>query len=530
MTGLRMRGRFSVVTFLIYSVLLAGIIWQGVLLYRQLRPNVMSVKRSMIDVKVGGNVRKPGWYRIPIGTTEFEILKVAGIRPTSDLSMFSLTQQLDSADNLEVGTLDKAVSAKKEQLSARLEFFFGEVSVIGADGRNVPQHEGLAISQGDRILTEASSQAELSVGAYSRIDMDNFSELTFDKLGMESEGKAAVEMFQRAGVCWYKAVYTKNSELFRINTQTMGVSVGGSGADFLIDVQSDKTVINLMDGLLLIERTGGGEAINMISGQSVTVYNDERPFQVTKLTPDVSVNERFAQLSREKVNYLSRQMPLNFMFCGTPSVYYFINVQYDISLCTVVRLPAKLLIEQFANGISTLDQAFLYGGPVMVATFAERVLDTRIPKYIVFDKEDIINIGSAMGGLEATVDQHAASYLNVPKGKRVLADEMLALYLSPAISGVEGAHDRQSQMLRSLFTGLQNKRLVPTLVLADEVVGSTETNFGATEIMNHFSKFSEKTNWKYRELALPVTVVKRNNLNCYDPQLEKCKKLLTSYE
>jgi hypothetical protein len=525
-----MKNKFSVGTALIYTALLAGAVWQGLLLVRQLRPDLKKVRRSMIDVRVDGNVRKPGWYRIPLGTTEFEILKVAGVRPTSDLSMFSLTQQVDSADNIKVGTLEKAVGLKKEPFTARLEFFFGEVSVIGADGRNVPQHEGLAISQGDRILTEASSQAELSVGAYSRIDLDNFSELTFDKLGEEQDGKAVVEMFQRAGICWYKTVYTKNKELFRINTNSVTVSVGGSGADFLVDVQSDKTVINLMDGLLLVERIGGGEAINMISGQSVTIYNDERPFQVTKLTPDVSVNERFAQLSREKVNYLSRQMPLNFLFCGTPAVYYLISIQFDQSLCSVVRLPGKLLIEQFANGIKTLDQAFLYGGAVMVATFVERVLDIRIPKYIVFDKDDIINIGSAMGGLEANIDPHAASYLNVTRGKRVLAEEMLARYLSPAISGVEDARNRQSAMLHTLFTGLQNRRLVPTLVLADQVIGSTETNFGASEIMNQYSKFTEKTNWKYRELTLPVTAVKRENINCYDPQLEKCKVLLTTYE
>ena len=525
-----MQRRVSIFTGGIYLILVGTIVWQGWLLYRQLQPENSFPKGAMIDVMVGGNVRQPGRYRVTEGTTQFEILQVAGIRPTSDLSTFNLTMQLDSADKLEVGTLDKPVKAKEEPFTARLEFFFGEISVIGGDGRSVPQHEGLAISPGDRILTEASSQAELSAGAFSRIDMDNFAELVFDKIGTVEENRNLLEMYQKAGVCWYKMVYTKNTELFRITTQAVTISIGGSGADFIIDAQPDRIVINLMDGLLLVERTGGGESINMISGQTATIFTDERPFKVTKLTPDISVNERFAQLSREKVNYLSRQMPLNILFCGTPTVFYFINVQYERNQYNQIYLPPELLIEQFANGISTLDQAFLYGGPVMVATFVERILDTRIPKYIVFDKNDIIMLAGAMGGLTANVDEHAASYLNISKGRQVLSDKSLVKYLSPVVSGVEDARRRQSEMLRAIYDGLQKRSLVPTLLLVDQVISTTETNFGATELMDHYGKFMEKTGWQYRELTIPGTSVKRGKRNYIEPQLDKCKELLTAYD
>ncbi len=525
-----MKKKFSVVTACIYVALAGATLWQGVLLFRQLRLQHHGTDIAMIDVAVEGNVRRPGRYRVAPGTTQFEILQVAGIRPTSDISAFNLMTQLDSSSELDVGTLDKPVGISEEAFAARLEFFFGEISVVGGDGRSVPQHEGLAISPGDRILTEASSQAELSMGSYSRIDMDNFAEVVFDKIGKAENDRIVVDLFQKTGACWYKMVYTKNSELFKINTVPVTISVGGSGADFFVDAQSDRIVINLMDGLLLVERTGGGEAINMISGQSAVIFTDERPFQVTKLTPDISVNERFAQLSREKVNYLSRQMPLNILFCGTPAVFYFINVHYERGTYTVVHLPGGLLIEQFANGISTLDQAFLYGGPVMVATFVERILDTRIPKYIVFDKNDIIKLAGVMGGLETNVDQRAAGYLKVAQGKQRLADQALVQYLSPAISGIGDATMRQSDALRGLFDALQSKSMVPTLLLADQIISSTETNFSATEIMDQYSKFSEKTNWRYRDLTIPATSVKRYNRTCFDPQLDKCKALLTTYE
>ena len=514
----------------LYTVLLGAIGWQGVALVRQIRPTSAVYTDRTVEVMVKGNVRRPGRYKVANGTTQFEILKVAGIRPTSDLSLFNLASQLDSTGELDVGTLDQPVGVKDATLSGRLEFFFGEMSVIGGDGRSVPQHEGLAVSPGDRIITEASSQAELSLGAYSRIDLDNFAELVFDKIGEQVDNRTLVELFHKAGAVWYKMVYTKSSELYRINTALVTVSIGGTGADFLIDAQSDRIVINLMDGLLLVERTGGGEAINMISGQTVSIFSDGRPFQVTKLTPDVSVNERFAQLSREKVNYLSRQMPLNVLFCGTPAVFYFIHVNFEQGRYMIVNLPGELLIEHFANGISTLDQAFLYGGPVMVATFVERILDTRIPKYIVFDKDDLINIAGAMGGLRANIDEHAASYLKLNSGSQKLSGQSLLKYLSPVISGVEGARQRQTEMLRAVFTGLQNKSIIPTLMLADQIIGSTETNFGATEIMDNYSRFNEKSSWTYREAVLPATSVRRGKRNCLEPQLDKCKKILTEYE
>jgi hypothetical protein len=528
--GGNMKRRFSVVFTLLYAVLLGAIVWQGWELFRQLHTAGNSEVGTMVDVTVNGNVRRPGRYRVAYGTTQFEILKVAGVRPTSDLSPLSLMAQLDSSGEISVGTLDEPAGVKENPFSARLEFFFGEMSVVGGDGRSVPQHEGLAVSPGDRILTEASSQVELSIGAFSRIDMDNFTELVFDKIGAQENDRNVVELYQRAGAVWYKLVYTKNSELFRLTTGAVTVSVGGTGADFLMDVQSDRTTINLTDGLLLVERTGGGEAINMISGQSAVIFTDGRPFQVTKLTPDVSVNERFAQLSREKVNYMSRQMPLNVLFCGTPAVFFFININFEQARYMIINLPGELLIEEFANGISTLDQAFLYGGPVMVATFVERILDTRIPKYIVFDKDDVIKIAGAMGGLQANLDEHAASYLKLSPGGHKLSNRSLILYFSPVISGVNDARRRQTEMLKAIFTGIQNKSLLPTLLLADQIISTTETNFGATEIMDNYSRFNEKSSWAYREAILPTIAVRRGKKNCLEPQLDKCKTILTSYE
>lgn len=523
------RKKFRLVSFTVYILLCAGIFWQCLGLIEYIHPVGLFPKARPIKVTVEGNVRKPGLYVVPEGTTNFEILKVAGIRSTSDLSAINLTSQIDPNGPMQVGTLDNPVKIEDTLLS-RLEFYYGEVNVISSDGQTVPETKGLTLNPGDRVQTQASSQAEISLGSFSHVDIDNFSQLTFNKFGAIESDRNVTEVFQKYGACWYKIAYGKKSEMFRIITPDVVLTVGGNGADFLVDAQSDKITVNLMDGLLLVERTGGGEALNMITGQSVNIYTDGRPFQVSKLIPDISVSERFSQLSREKVNYAARLMPLNFVFCGPSQVFYLVSVQFENSEIHIVRIPSELLIEQFAQNIRTMDQAYLYGGPVFVSTFVERVLNIRVPRYCVFDKDDIIRIVGVMGGINIQVDQKAAAYMNTTKGKHKLSDKPLIKFLSPVVSGVEDSKRRQMDVIQTIFEELKNKNLIITTLLADQIITNTQTNFTSNDIMENYNKFTQRNNWTYKNQEIPTKETRRGDRVCYDPILEKCKVLLSSVE
>lgn len=523
------RKRFRYLSISVYILLLAGIFWQCLGIIRYLHPATEFPRVHQVRVSVTGNVRMPGIYAAPEGTSQFEILKVAGIRSTSDITALNLTSQIDSNSQLKVGTLDKPANVDEAAL-VRLEFYYGQINAIANDGSSTSGHEGLVINQGDRIQTEASSQAEISIGRYSRMDLDNFSEVVFDKISADETGKKTNEVFEKNGACWYKITYNKNTEIFRVVTPLAVLTIGGKGADFMVDVQPDQVNINLMDGLILVERTGGSDALNMITGQSATIFSDGRPFQVSKLSPDVSATERFSQLSKEKINYGARLMPLNFVFCSTPFVFYVISVQFDKNQVHTVRIPPELLIEQFAQNISTIDQAYLFGGPVFVSTFIERILSTHVPKYCVFDKDDIIKIAGSVGGITTSIDQKAASYLNMSEGKHKLTDKLLLKYLSPSVSGVEDSKRRQSDIIKSMFEDIKNKNIVITALLADQIIANLETNFNSSEIMNNYTKFTQKQNWTFTSHELPVKIARRGDRVCYDPDLEHCKTLLSTNE
>jgi|WetSurMetagenome_2_1015567.scaffolds.fasta_scaffold09437_3 hypothetical protein len=476
-------------------------------------------------VNVQGNVLRPGSYRVSPGITHFEILKVAGIRPTSDISGFNLTEQVAGDQQLEVGTLPAPIVMKKNE-TANLEFFMGQVSIIAGDGKSRTVEEGLEIAEGDRILADEKSQVEISVNKFSRIDVDEYSECVVDKINADDKGKKMGSIFQKAGTCWFKIVYTGKTDIFKVVTPYVNITVAGTGADFMVVVKQDEIDIHDMDGLLLVERTSGAEAINMISGQSAVVFRDNRPFQVTQLGAEVNPADRFSNLTKAKSDFVMRRMPLNFLLCATPGVYYFISSQFQNGKIHIVHIPGSTSIEEFVQGCSTLDQAFLYGGGVFVSTLIEQIMDVRIPKYLVFTKDDAIRVAAALGGITVNVDEKAAAAIRLPRGVNKLNNEQLIKYLKPGLSGAEDFKLRQMRTIRALFDGLRSRNIVITALLAQQILANIETNFTSAEVMNQYVKFSEIKNWTYIEHNLPLKNVAQGGKSRDDPNLEECKTLL----
>jgi hypothetical protein len=524
--NLSRKNKKRLATYAVYSVLCGGIIWQ----LSQYVPPMFGAAdpndEEPICVNVSGNVLRPGQYKVPPGTTHFEILKVAGVRPTSDLSMFNLTQQITDNQQLQVGTMPNPVTMKKGADKIRCEFSLGDVTVIASDGRTKPQEEGMEIAQGDRVLTEEKSQAELSVSTFSRIDMDNFSELVFDKIGVVENTRATTLLLQKSGTCWYKIVYGSKNELFRITTPFVNVTVAGTGADFTITTKSDEINVSNMDGLLLIERTGSTEAINLISGQSATIYNDSRPFQVTSIGAETNPAERYSLLTKEKASVMMRHMPLNFVFCGVPGVYFFGSVQFEKGVVHMVNLPAETSVEEYVQGCTTLEQAFLYGGAIFVTTLIEQIVDTRIPKYCVLEKEDIVRITGTLGGLKIPLDDKAASLMKLSKGLQKLSSHQLAVLLKPGLSGTEDFKQRLFYVIKALFEALSSKNIVMTTLLAEQIFTNLQTNFTPNEVMDEYGKFSAVSSWAFKQHPLPVKQNIRGGHVVWDPILEDCRKIL----
>ena len=516
-----------IATYAVYGILAAAIGWRLISVVGPLVfPNGPGSENNFI-VNVTGDVLRPGHYSVPPGTTHFEILKVAGVRPTSDISPFDLARQISDNQQLQVGTMPNPVTMKKETDKIRIEFFLDTVSVIAPDGKTRPQGGGMEINQGDHVLTREKSQAELSASAFSRIDMDNSSELVFDKINVVEGGRTATGLFQKSGTVWYKIVYGSKTDQFRITTPLVNVTVAGGGADFTVAVKPGRIDVNNIDGLLLVERVAGGEAINLISGQSAAIYGDNRPFQVSSLSAGAAPAERFSLLTKEKTSFMMSHTSFNFVFCGVPTVYYFGSVQYESGTFHLVNLPAETSVEEFVQGCSTLDQAFLFGGGVFVSTLVEQIMNTRISKYCVLEKEDIIRVAGALGGInKVDVDEKAASAMKIPKGPQKLTNLQLVQFLKPSLTGTQDFKVRQIKVLKAIFEEFSSKNTVLTALLAQQVLSHLQTNVSALEAMDEYAKFTAVKGWTFKEHSLPVKQVMRDGRVIADPNLEECKTLL----
>jgi hypothetical protein len=516
-----------IATIVVYAILLAGIAWQAKVVAGLFTPGGKYVHARSYKVNVLGDVRRPGTYRVQEGTSQFEILKVAGVRPTSDLSPFNLMSAIDENSDLNVGTREKQVDVNKQSVPVRIEFFFGDVLITSKDGRTIAAQQGIELTEESRVTTEASSQAEISVGAFSRIDLDNFTDLLFDKIGLQEADRTVVEMFQKSGTCWYKIAYEKSNEQYRIIVPSATITAGGNGGVFLTDITADHVAINLIDGLLLLERTDGGESINLISGQTVTIYNDGRPFQIAKLSPDLSAQERFSQLAQGKETVVSANMPFNFLFYGSPALFVVVSMQFDKSLVSMVTVPPQLLVEQFANGITTLDEACLYGGPTFVNSLLERMLNIRLAKYLIFTKDNVLKTATMLGGVTASLDSKSAAKMHKQAGAQKLSGQDLSNFLSSTGTTPEENQQRQRQLLQALFEGFKSKGIVLTSVTTQQILSLIESNFTPGEVMDMYIKFSSGgTNWTSKDFNLPVEETREKGKLQYKPNLDKCRALL----
>lgn len=513
-------------THFIYGTLFCAILFQLGFIAYTFFASEQGTSYETCLVRVDGDIDHPGVYRVPRGATQFEILQTAGVRPTSNISVFNLLAQISEDQAIEVDQAENPIETAIDQSMVRMEFYLGELSIISRDGRTRPAQEGLTLRAGDRVLTEAKSQVEMSINTYSRVDMDNFAELTVEKIGAPEGDKNVVEFFQRAGICWYKMVYSNRSEHFRILTPYAMITVAGSGADFLIDAKYNEVLVHNIDGLVLIERLTGEESINLISGQTAIIYADGRPFQVQSITADVSPNETFSELIKEKTNYMLRHMPLNFLFCGIPNVYYFISLQFERGIAHVVQIPPTTSVEHFVQGINTLTQAHLHGGPIFASTIVERIMDTRIPKYCVFSRANVIRTASSLGDIIVNIDPKAAALLRLPTGPQKLAPSQLAFFLAPSISGWEDSRTRQMTVLKAIFESIKTRNIVINALLATQLLSGIETNFSSDDVMRQYNKFTSRKNWTFKTHVIPTEPIKRGKRVIHDPILDLCRDLL----
>jgi len=523
---MNVQSKFRLGRLVVYAILIAAIVWQG---YRvlQRRSRIPAFRhRSFAVVHVDGNVERPGRYRVPDGTSRFELLQAAGLRSTSDITMLNLTEQIEEEERVNVGTLSSPAGLTSGRLSARLEFFLGDISIESREGTPRPSDQaGMYLVPGDVVNTDSTSQAEISVGPYTRIDIDNASQVAFDQIAAREGERTVTTVYQKEGTAWYRVVYTSKDERFKIVTGSAVVMPVGTGSDFMVEINPNAVRVHTLEGLLLVERPEGEEVLNLVAGQTLTVFGN-RPFQITRTASDVSPNRQFAQLQRDREERRHENMPVNFVFCTLPHSYFLISVRFDRRDITVVSIPAQTSVEQFARGFSTLNESYLLGGTAYVETLVEQLVGTRVERHFVLEPQGLLQLVSAIGGLTLTVDTRAAQYMNVPPGPQHLDAQQVYTFMKPQVSGPADSKERQKVVLEALFKVARSRQVSLTTALAEKAVSVMQTDFTISEISDSYSRFTSRQGWAFKTVGLPGNPMQIGGKSIFAPNVDEARRLL----
>ncbi len=508
-------------SLLIYSVMGVCILLLGARFFYLMNKQSNVTDINTVTVDVYGEVRNPGSYRVPEGTTRFEVLQTAGIKPSSDVTGVFLNAQIDQGESISVDARSQVASLVQ---TSRLEFYFGSLSILSDKGRSRVVEEGMVINQGDRVLTEENTQAEISVGKGSRIDIGEFAEVQADKLDFEGES-SDIELFQKSGKVWYKINQNKDDD-FSVATEIVNVSTGRENADFIVNSSISRIEISCMNGLLLVERNDGSEDLNLITGQKVVVYDDGRPFEVKKISDDASLTGDFSKILRKKREMILQGRPFTFLFFTAPRCFILMSVDYNSRRVNAVKIPPNVSVHAFVQGFSTLQESVLYGGPVFARTLVEQIVNIPIPKYLVFRKHDIIRTIESMGGIELRLDEVAASQMGYEKQEQNLTGSRIVEYLKPSLSGEEDSYRRQLDVLRVMYEDVKSKNIVITGILSKQILSGLESNISADEVLRRYRQFMSKSGWEFKTYNLPVRVVQKDGRAVLEPILGECRQLL----
>lgn len=510
--------------FAAYALLLAGIGWQAYRIAGHLGKPVAIEHKDHHIVYVSGNVDRPGRYRVPDGTSRFELLRVAGVRPTSDISTLDLMGQLDDDEGVSVGTLSSPAAVAARGNDVRLEFFLGDIAIRSEGGNVRPREPGLVLVQGDRIIADSASQAEISMGPFTRIDIDQRSEIVLDELPRGAADRS-YQVYQDKGTCWYRVVYATKGERMKVVTPAATATPAGTGADFMVELANNVTRIHALEGQVTVQRPGGEEVINLVGNQTLTVFAN-RPFQVSRTASDISAQRTFAELQKERTDLVVKNAPVNFVFCTLPDNYYFISVRYDESRAVVISIPGETSVETFAQGFNTLGQAFLLGGGPFVQSMVEQLLSTRVERYCALDKNGLLQIVTSLGNITVDVDDRAARFMGLRTGRQPLDADQVFTFLKPRISGLEDTRLREERVLRSLFDAVRGGNVVVTTALAQRALSVMESNFTVPEVVGAYAKFSAKQGWSMSMAHLPGTRQRMGSSTVFTPDPSAARRLL----
>jgi hypothetical protein len=99
------------------------------------------------------------------------------------------------------------------------------------------------------------------------------------------------------------------------------------------------------------------------------------------------------------------------------------------------------------------------------------------------------------------VDAPAAKFLTVGGGVQTLSPDQAFRFMSPAISGLKDAVNRQNKVLEAIFKIILEKKLRLSPVFAESILQGTGTDLNAKKVMDIYKTFSLSGDWAFKVVS-----------------------------
>ncbi|MFH0920003.1 MAG: LCP family protein [Fibrobacterota bacterium] len=455
-----------------------------------------------VSVMIEGHVKRPGMYYVPYGTTAFEVLRVAGVMPNSDLNNVDVNATVTDGDKVNVGTLEKNVTMKggsQPYVGAPcvVNFVTGKVSVTTLQGTQKAPVRNVPLAEGDRILCAADGMIEIRLGDGTLVDLKKNSELQIQSLyTADSSGMLAVTLHLATGKLWSFIKSQPPNVSFRFTTPHLIAEIRGTEIE--ISADKDQSKIGVIKGMVFVGKYNESDRVTLTEGQKATIDAvADKPVETGSLTDgEKGGDEDLKAFSQQRDKYLAQNAVRRFMFLVLPDFYCVFEMDPFQRKILVYRIPANTPVGDYVEGVNELSKVYLYGGVGLTTSLIERITERPIEHFMILDRPDIISIVDNLGGVFIDVDDRSAAAMGIKAGYQKLDGNMMLKYFSPRRDDREKGIDRQNRAMYAIFDASNKRRLVFNAVLFTKLFMNLETDVTVDYSMESYNTFTAASDWK----------------------------------
>jgi hypothetical protein len=459
-----------------------------------------------IAVTIEGNIKKPGTYYVPYGTTRFELLKVAGVSSNSDLSNMDVYAEATEGEKISVGTLDKNVVLKSSATAAKpcvVNFFIGEVTLSGKYGSRKPDRD-VPVFEGDKITCGEKATIELRLGDETLVDLRNKSELTLASLYKTDEtGMLNVTFHLAQGQLWTYVKPQPQNVRFQFTTPFMTAEIKGTELELTSD--STMSAVKLTKGILNLIRAGSDRKVIITEGQKAVVSrNPQEEVALSNISGEEQSSDADLKAFREeKGKFMAEQSIRRILFIVLPDVYILTEINPGTGVVSLSRISPYADVSDYVEGVNDLGKVFLYGGVRLAASIVERLSHKRLEHYAVVSRENAVDVINRLGGVYIDVDNLAADKMVVQPGFQKLDGAKVKTYIGSALNlgmstpdRAEALARRQNQVLHAIFDAALNNKITFSVLMFAMIFNKMDTDMEPEYGMSTYKIFKSKQDWR----------------------------------